>query len=155
MAQHLSMPPISLLLLLFVLDAHAKQMKGSLGHWAPGMTPQAADCQYTVILSGSASCTQVADAQQMSLAAFENLNRWLDCTATLNTGTVVCVADGGVGIQGAAGSQGLDGTSSGGLATSTGNGEAAISASLQISTAATATLNATSIITSMTTPTTT
>ncbi|KAJ3058140.1 hypothetical protein HDU98_005742, partial [Podochytrium sp. JEL0797] len=71
---------------------HAKTVgNGVTGHWSAGMTQQIALCDFTFQVNTPTDCESVAAANSVSIAIFTGMNKWLDCSAALAAGTVVCV----------------------------------------------------------------
>ncbi|KAJ3241219.1 hypothetical protein HDU81_001618 [Chytriomyces hyalinus] len=67
-------------------------------HFSKQELDNVSGCRYAASFDGSPSCQQVADLNNMSLRAFQAINRNLDCsTGSLPDGALVCIGVGGAG----------------------------------------------------------
>ncbi|KAJ3249847.1 hypothetical protein HDU77_007383 [Chytriomyces hyalinus] len=83
---------ILLLAAAAVVSAYESQF---VGHWNPKVDVSnmrnIVNCQFTIAVDGSASCTQIADSQFITLRAFQELNPNLSCLTPISDGILVCV----------------------------------------------------------------
>ncbi|KAJ3243374.1 hypothetical protein HDU77_010434 [Chytriomyces hyalinus] len=92
---------VSLLLIATASLANAINIR-RMGHLNHHFSKQDLDnvsgCRFAASFDGSPSCQQVADLNNMSLKAFEAINRNLDCSSgSLPDGALVCIGVGGAG----------------------------------------------------------
>ncbi|KAJ3241211.1 hypothetical protein HDU81_001609 [Chytriomyces hyalinus] len=83
---------ILLLAAAAVVSAYESQF---VGHWNPKVDVSnmrnIVNCQFTIAVEGSPSCTQIADSQFITLRAFQELNPNLSCLSPVADGILVCV----------------------------------------------------------------